>query len=121
MAMRKIPTPPEKEISSPAITYEITMRKRGVRARNGMVRLMGEIFSAFVYKIIAMISNGRALRVAIQKVLLRGGISINSKFTKSTGRANSSLAQATKYSSLEARTRFVNASLVARKIAVKRE
>jgi hypothetical protein len=94
------------------------MRKRGVNARNGMVRLIGETFKAFVYKIIAVISSGSAHIVANQKVLFRYGISINRKLIKSTGSENSSRTHATKYSSLEASTLFVSASLVAKVKAV---
>jgi len=97
------------------------MRNRGVNARKGIVRLMGEILSAFVYKIIAIISSGRAQKVAIQKVLSSEGISTNNKLNMRGGVQNINLAQATKYSSLEANTRFVRVSLVARKKAVRRE
>lgn len=106
---------------SPTITYEMKIRNTGVSARNGIVRLMGETFSARVYKIRAIISRGMAHNTAIQKVLSRGGISINSKHPKRRGKAKINLAQATKYSSLDDNARFVNASLVARERAVKRE
>jgi hypothetical protein len=97
------------------------MRKSGVKARNGTLRLIGETFKARVYRIIALISRGRAQRVAIQKVLFKGGISVNSRVIESNGSEKSNLAHATKYSSLEDRARFVRASLVAKKKAVKRE
>lgn len=89
-------------------------------ARNGIVRLIGDIFKAFVYKIMAAISNGRAIKVAIQKSLFKCGISTKSKLIRKTGSANNSLAHATKYSSPDASKRLVKASLVARSIAVKR-
>ncbi len=81
---------------------------------------MGEIFNAFVYRIMAITSKGRAIKVADQKVLSRWGISINIKLAKSTGKANINLIHATKYSSLEANARLVRASLVANRRAVKR-
>lgn len=81
---------------------------------------MGETFNALVYRIMAIISKGRAIKVANQKVLSRGGISISIKLTKSTGNANINLIHATKYSSLEANARLVKASLVANSKAVKR-
>jgi hypothetical protein len=119
--MRMIPKLPLTETFSPRITYAITIKNSGVKARKGMVRLMGDTFNAFVYRMIAVISRGRAHSVASQNVLSREGISTNSKLATSTGRANNNLAHATKYSSLEARARFVKASLVARENAVKRE
>ena len=82
---------------------------------------MGEAFNAFVYKMIAVISRGSAHNAASQKVLSRGGNSINNKLIKSRGRANNNRAHAIKYSSPEERARFVKASLVARESAVKRE
>ena len=96
------------------------IRNRGVSARKGMVRLIGETFNAFVYRIMAITYRGRAIKVADQKILSSLGISINKKLTSSTGNANTSLIHATKYSSLAASTLFVKASLVARKNAVKR-
>ena len=97
------------------------MRNRGVNAKKGIVRLMGDTLRAFVYKMIATISRGRAQKVATQNVLSREGISINKKLNMRGGRQNISLAQATKYSSRDARTRLVSVSLVAREKAVKRE
>jgi hypothetical protein len=97
------------------------IRKRGVKARKGMVRLIGETFNAFVYRIIAVISSGSAHKVASQNVLSKDGNSINNRLPARTGRANRSLAQAIKYSSLEVSARLVKASLVARKRAVRRE
>ena len=99
----------------------MTIRNRGVRARKGIVRLIGEIFRALVYKTIAVISRGNALNVANQKVLSRDGISINIKLISSAGRANNNLVHATKYSSLETSAFLVKASLVARVRAVKSE
>jgi hydrogenase maturation factor HypF (carbamoyltransferase family) len=83
--------------------------------------LIGETFNAFVYKIMAAISSGKAHKVATQKVLSSGGISTNNRLTRRRGRENISLIQATKYSSLETSAFLVRASLVARENAVKRE
>jgi hypothetical protein len=101
--------------------YEVRIRNRGVRARKGIVRLIGDIFKAFVYKIIAHISKGIALMVANQNALFRDGMLINKRITMSTGSENNNLIQATKYSSLEESAFFVRASLVAKKSAVKSE
>jgi hypothetical protein len=86
-----------------------------------MLRLMGDTFRAFVYKIIALISSGRAHSVAAQKVLSRGGKLIKSKLNARRGSEKRRRAHATKYSFLEERTRLVKASLVAKKKAVNRE
>ena len=119
--MRKIPTPPPKETFSPRTRYDVKIKNMGVKARNGTLRLIGEIFKAFVYKMIALISKGRAQKVANQKVLSNEGISINIKHMKRTGSENNNLAHATRYSSLDAKACLVKASLVANKKAVKRE
>jgi hypothetical protein len=97
------------------------MRNRGVNARKGIVRLMGETFNAFVYRIKAAISSGRAHSVASQNVLSREGISIKKRIGTRTGNAKSSRVHATKYSSRETRARFVRASLVASENAVRSE
>ena len=118
--MRKMPTPPLKETFSPRMKYDTNIRKSGVKARNGIVRLMGEAFNAFVYRIMATISKGKAIKVASQKSLFKWGISIKIRLIIKTGAANNNLAHATKYSSLDASIRLVKASLVARNIAVRR-
>jgi hypothetical protein len=100
--------------------YEIKIKNRGVSARRGIVRLIGEVFRAFVYRIIAVISKGRAIKVADQKVLSRSGMSMSIRMTRNTGKVNINLIHATKYSSLDTNTRLVRASLVASRIAVKR-
>jgi hypothetical protein len=97
------------------------IKKIGVKARKGTLRLIGEILRAFVYKMIALISKGRAHNVATQKDLFNGGISINIKLMKRTGSENNNRAHATRYSSRNASTRLVKASLVANKKAVNRE
>ncbi len=115
-----MPKPPVIEIFSPKSRYETSIKNRGVSARNGIERLMGEAFKAFVYKIMATISSGSAITVATQKVLSRGGISINARLIMSKGRAKINLIHATKYSSLEANAFLVRVSLVANRKAVKR-
>ncbi|MEF9425703.1 MAG: hypothetical protein L0956_00465 [Candidatus Mariimomonas ferrooxydans] len=112
--------PPWKETFSSKSRYAVNIRNIGVSARKGIVRLMGEIFKAFMYKIMAITSKGRAIKVADQKVLSRWGISINARLTKRTGNVNISLIHATKYSSLETSARLVKASLVANRKAAKR-
>jgi hypothetical protein len=67
------------------------------------------------------LSRGRAHSVASQNVLSREGISTKRRLMSSKGRANSNRAHATKYSSRKERAFLVNASLVARDKAVKRE
>ena len=119
--MRIIPAAPSFETRSPRMRYDIKIKNTGVNARKGIVRLRGEDFNAFVYKMIAVISNGSAHNVASQKVLSRGGNSINNRLIKRTGRANNNRSHAIKYSSPEESARFVKASLVARENAVKME
>jgi hypothetical protein len=47
------------------MTYEIKIRKTGVSARKGRVRLNGESRKAFIYKITDTISRGRERAKAV--------------------------------------------------------
>ena len=78
--------------------YEFRIRKKGVRDRKGSVRLRGESFKAFIYRITVTTSRGKAIKKALKNSRSRSGTGIKTMTPRSRGRVKISLNQATRYS-----------------------
>lgn len=113
--MRMIPIVPDISGTSLNIRNDVRMRKRGVKARKGMVNERGEALIALMERIMAVISRGSRSRMVSQKVWSSLGISINGSSAIRYGMAKRCLSQVTRYSSVLARDFLVRASVVAEK------